>query len=137
MSFAYLKFFWFSFEPNLIYIFEMQSFCNDMCSEMCITYKWTCIACDEKMKILNDIACKLNWIKLNISQIPLNSIEFEAKGIENLLVTMMLGGKKKPPHLGLRSLWNNHFEDSATDPCFHNLTILAMNSLELQNPKNL
>jgi hypothetical protein len=41
---------------------------------------------------------------LNISQIPLNSIEFEAKGIENLLVTMMLGGKKKPPHLGLRSL---------------------------------
>jgi hypothetical protein len=60
---------------------------------------------------------------LNEIQIPLNSTEFEAKGIENLLVTMMFKNKKKAPHLGLRSLQNNHFEDSATDLSFHNLTI--------------
>jgi hypothetical protein len=40
---------------------------------------------------------------MNEIQIPLNSIEFEAKGIENLLVTMMFE-KKRAPHLGLRSL---------------------------------
>jgi hypothetical protein len=75
----------------------MQSFCIEMCGEMCITYNWPCIACNEKMKILNDIACKLNWVKLNEIQIPLNPIEFEAKGIENLLVTMMFEKKKKLP----------------------------------------
>jgi hypothetical protein len=89
------------------------------------------------MKILNDIAWKLNWITLNEIQIPLNSIEFEAKGIENLLVTMMLKKKKNTSDLELRSLWNNHFDNSATDLSSRNLTIWAMNSFELQNPKNL
>jgi hypothetical protein len=41
---------------------------------------------------------------LNEIQIPLNSIEFEAKGIANLLVNMTLKTNKKAPHLGLTCL---------------------------------